>query len=70
MTTIVRGNDWIRIDDERIQIKAITRYQVQVASKELKLYLLSGEIFKMVLDSEAAKNQILGMLDEMCGLVA
>ncbi len=70
MTTIVRGNDWIRIDDERIQIKAIARYQVQVASKELKLYLLSGEIFKMVLDSEAAKNQILGMLDEMCGLVA
>jgi hypothetical protein len=68
MATIVRGNDWIRIDDERIQIKAIARYQVQVASKELKFYLLSGEIFKMALDSELTKNQILGMLDEMCGL--
>ena len=70
MTTIVRGNDWIRIDDERIQIRAIARYQVQVASKELKLYLLSGEIFKMALESESAKTQILGTLDEMCGLVS
>ncbi len=69
MTTIMKGNDWICINDDRIQVRTITRYQVQVASRELKLYLLSGEIFKVTLDSEAAKNQILGALDEMCGLI-
>ena len=69
MQTIVRGSDWIRIDEDRIQIKAIARYQVQVASKELKFYLLSGEIFKIALTNEAAKNQILGILDDLCGLV-
>ena len=64
MKNITKGNNWIRIDDERIQINAIARYQV--AGNELKIYLLSGEIFKITLGSEGAKNYTLQMLDEMC----
>lgn len=66
MKNIILGNGWIRLDQDRVQISAIARYQV--SANELKLYLLSGEIFKIVLQSEEAKNTVLGALDHMCSL--
>ena len=60
MKTLITGSEWIRIEDDRIQLKAIARYQV--AANELKIYLLSGEIFRMPLESEQEKRHILNVI--------
>ena len=66
MKNIIQGNGWIQLDQDRIQINAIARYQV--TANELKIYLISGEIFKIAIQSADSQNYTLKMLDQMCGL--
>lgn len=69
MKNIVIGTDWIRINDDRINLRAVTRFQVTLATNELKVYTVAGEIFKIALESETSKDDLLRKLDQICGVL-